>query len=154
MTTLTKILIAIGSVLIIGVLGLLIYNQEQIKNQNIAIQSQIVAQQKLVDGIMRSQSQYASKEDFAAFAKDNGVNLQAIQDNLKTLNSKLVSINVITADSSTQHNVNVPSTNTGPSNPNPIKPTVITCPNGGTVNCPNTDPFGYSSKQQNLVDRK
>ncbi len=150
MTTLTKILIAIGSVITIGILGLLLYNQEQIKNQQTMIQTQIVAQQQLVDGIVRSQSQYASKDDIQHLAEANGINLQAIQDNLAKLNASLVAVNIITTDSNTQNQTNVPSTNTGPSNPNVVKPVTIACPGGGTVNCPNTDPFGYMAKQQNL----
>src|ERR1035441_437138 len=95
----TKILLAIGAVLTLGVLGFVIYTQQQLKSQQTAIQTSIVAQQQLVDGIVRSQSQYASAADLAKFASDNNINLKAIQDNLTTLGSQLSSINVISANS-------------------------------------------------------
>lgn len=144
--TLIKILVGIGAVLTIGILAMILYNQEKIKTQQLAIQSQIVAQQQLVDGIVRSQSQYATKDDINAFAKANDINLKAIQDNLDKLNASVASINVITAGSNGQNGTNLPSTNTGPTNPNP--PTPATCKDG--TPCPNQDPFGYMAKQQNL----
>lgn len=138
---LTKILITIGGILLIGALGFIIYNQVQIKNQQTAIQSSIVAQQQLVDGIVRSQSQYATKEDIAKFASDNNVNLKAIQSNLDSLNAQVASINVFVASSNGQHGTNIPSVKPGPSNPtnpNPVDPK-------------NPDPFGYMKAQQNLA---
>lgn len=150
MTTLTKILIGLGGFMVVLALGYMIYNQEKIKSQQTALQSSIVAQQQLVDGIVRSQSSYASKADIDAFAKDNNLNLQAIQDNLKKLNSQISSINVVTSDSTGQHSTNIASTNTGPSNPKPSVPVVVAC-NGSTATCPNQDPFGYQQKQQNLA---
>jgi hypothetical protein len=150
MTTLGKILIGIGSTIVVLMLGYMIYNQEKIKSQQTALQSSIVAQQTLVDGIVRSQSQYATSADLAKFAADNDLNMKAIQDNLKTLNSQLASINVITATSTGQNTTNVPTTSTGPSNPKPSTPVVVAC-TGGTATCPNQDPFGYQAKQQNLV---
>jgi hypothetical protein len=144
--TLIKILVGIGTVLTIGILALIVYNQEKIKSQQLAIQSQVVAQQQLVDGLVRSQSQYATKDDISAFAKANDINLKAIQDNLDKLSAQVASINVITADSNGQNGTSIPSTNTGPSNPNPT-PTP-TCKDG--TPCPNADPFGYLAKQQNL----
>jgi hypothetical protein len=144
--TLTKIVIAIATIVTFGALAFIIYNQQQLKNQQTAIQTQIVQQQQLVDGIMRSQSQYATAADLAKFASDSNINLKAIQDNLKTLNSSLAAINVITADSNGQNQNNLPSTGTGPANPKP--PTPVACVNG---TCPNQDPFGYQKVQQNLA---
>ena len=60
-------------------------------------------QQTLVDGIVRSQSTYATAADLAKFASDNDVILKAIQSNLTTLNSQLAAINVITVDSTGQN---------------------------------------------------
>lgn len=146
----TKILIVIGTILTLGALAFIIYNQHQLSQQQTAIQTQIVQQQQLVDGIVRSQNQYATKDDMSKFASDNGLNLKAIQDNLSQLNAQLSSINVITADSTGQHNTNLPSTGTGTANPNPTNPVVVSCPNGGTTTCPNQDPFGYQQKEQDL----
>ena len=150
MTLINKILIALGTAISALMLGYMIYNQEKIKTQQALIQTSIVAQQQLVDGIVRSQSQYATAADVAKFAADNNINLKAIQDNLSKLNAQIASINVITADSTGQNHGNLPSTNTGPSNPHPTVPVVVSC-TGGTATCPNQDPFGYQQKQQNLV---
>lgn len=149
--TLTKIIVAIGVIATFGALAFIIYNQQQIKNQQTAIQSQVVAQQQLVDGIVRSQSSYATAAQLAQFASDNQINLQAIQDNLKTLNSSLAAINVVTVDSSGQTNTSQPSSSIGPSNPALPQPTQVTCTPGGTVTCPNTDPFGYQAKEQDFA---
>ncbi len=146
-STLTRILIAVGVIVTLGALAFIIYSQQQLKNQQLAIQTQIVQQQQLVDGIVRSQSQWASKEDLAKFASDNNINLKAIQDNLNQLDAKVSSINVITVSSGGQVASNLPSTSTGSSNPNPTTPS--TCKDG--TPCPNQDPYGYQQKQQNLA---
>lgn len=144
--TLVKFLVAVGAILTIGALGFIIYNQVQIKNQQTAIQTQIVAQQQLVDGIVRSQSQWATKEDINKFAQDSGINLKAIQDNLNGLNAQVTSINVAMTSSQGQVANNLPSTHTGPVNPNPPAP--VPCVNGV---CPNQDPFGYQKAEQDLA---
>lgn len=135
--TLTKILVAIGAILTIGVLGFIVYNQIQIKNQQTAIQTQLVEQKQLVDGIMRSQNQYATKEDIDKFAKDNNVNLSAIKDDLDKLNAQVTSINVVIASSKGQSGTHIPTT-PGPVNPHPVDPN-------------NPDPHGYMKAQQNLA---
>ncbi len=150
MTTLGKILIGIGSTIVVLMLGYMIYNQEKIKSQQTALQSSIVAQQALVDGIVRSQSTYATAADLAKFAADNDINMKAIQANMKTLNDQLASVNVITAVSTGQHTTNVATTSTGPANPKPPAVVTVSC-TGGSATCPNQDPFGYQAKQQNLV---
>jgi Tfp pilus assembly protein PilE len=147
MTLVERIVAGVVAVVAFAALAFIIYNQQQVKKQQTAIQTQIVAQQQLVDGIVRSQSQYATKDDMTQFANANNLNLQAIQSNLAQLNSTLTSINVITAGSTGQTSANLPSTSTGAVNPNPTP--VATCKDGST--CPNTDPFGYQQKQQNLV---
>lgn len=150
MTLVSKILIILGFLIGFGFISYMIYNQEKIKSQQALIQSSIVAQQTLVDGIVRSQSQYATAADLAKFASDNDINMKAIQANMKTLNDQLAAINVITADSTGQNRTNVASTGTGPSNPKPTAPLVVAC-TGGTATCPNQDPFGFQTKQQNLA---
>jgi len=134
--TLVKILVAIGAIALFGTLAFVIYNQIQLKHQQDAIQTQLVEQKQLVDGIMRSQSQYATKEDIDKFAKDNNVNLSAIKDDLAKLNAQVTSINVVIASSHGQHGTHIPTT-PGPVNPNPVDPK-------------NPDPYGYMKAQQNL----
>jgi Tfp pilus assembly protein PilE len=139
--TLTKVLVAIGAVLTIGVLAFIVYTQQQLKAQQTAIQSQLVEQKQLVDGIVRSQNQYATKQDIDKFAKDNNINLNAIKDDLDKLNAQVTSINVVIASSNGQHGTNIPSTPPkpgNPTNPNPVNPN-------------DPDPFGYMKEQQNLA---
>lgn len=135
--TLVKILVAIGAIALFGTLAFVIYNQIQLRHQQDAIQTQLVEQKQLVDGIMRSQSQYATKDDIDKFAKDNNVNLSAIKDDLAKLNAQVTSINVVIASSHGQHGTHIPTT-PGPVNPNPVDPK-------------NPDPYGYMKAQQNLA---
>lgn len=151
MSVATKILIAIGAIVTLGLLGFIVYQQHELKTQQTTIQNSLVAQQQLVDGIMRSSSQYATSADLAKFASDNSINLRAIQDNLKSLNAQLTAINVVSTTSTGQTVGNLPSTSTGPANPNPVTPITETCPGGGTVTCPNTDPYGYQRQEQTFA---
>lgn len=149
--TLTKILVGIGVVVTLGMLGLILYQQHELKTQQTAIQTQITQQQQLVDGIMRSSSQWATKGDLQTFADQNGINLKAIQDNLNQLNSQLASINVVTVDSNGQKQGSLPSSGQGPANPNTPPPTTVACTPGGTATCPSTDPFGYQKAEQDFA---
>lgn len=137
MSLATKILLFIGAVLIVGLLGFIAFKQIEISNRQQAIETQMVAQKELVDNITRSQNTYATKDDIEKFIKDNGVNLQAIQDDLDKLHAEVTAVNTVIVNSKGQHSSNVPTTSTGPSNPNPVDPK-------------NPDPNGYLSKQQNL----
>lgn len=136
--TLTKVLLAIGGIVLFGALAFIIYNQQQIKDRQTAIETQIVAQKQLVDGIVRSQSQYATKDDIDKFAKDNNININAIKDDLEKLNAQVTSINVAIATSQGQHGTNVHTTPGPIVNPNPVDPK-------------NPDPYGYMKQQQTLA---
>lgn len=141
-----KILIALGIILTLGALSFIVYKQIEISNRQRAIETEVVLQKKLADDIVRSQSQFASKKDIEQFAKDQGVNLKIIQDDMKKLHAEIAAVNVVTVISNPQTGNHIPVTNTGPENPNPV---VVKCPDG-TV-CPNADPFGYLKAQQNLT---
>jgi len=148
----TKILIWIGVLVTAGALTFIIYNQVNISKQQAAIQQQVIQQKALVDGLVQSANQYTTKSDLQAFIQQNTGDLKAIQDNLASLGAQLTAANVVTADSNGQKSTNIASTSTGGStNPNPTIPVVETCPNGGTVTCPSTDPFGYDHTQQNFA---
>jgi hypothetical protein len=153
MTILHKILITLGVLALFGAVAFIIYNQSKLAQQQTAIQTQIVAQQQLVDGIARSASQYTTKQDLEKFAQDSNINLQTIQDNLKKLNAQVSSVNVVTTSSTGQTSTNVASTSTGPANPTAPTPSshIIKCPNGGSVTCPDDDPHGYQKAEQVLA---
>lgn len=138
MTLLNKILIILGSMLLLAALGFIIYQQTQIANRQTAIETQMIAQKELADNIMRSQNQYATADQITKFITANNVNLKAIEDDLAKLDAKISSINVVSSHSSGQTGSNIPSTNTGNSNPNPINPA-------------NPDPFNYMKSEQKLT---
>lgn len=148
---LNKILLIVGAIVTACALGLIIYNQVEHKAQLTAIQTQVVQQQQLIDGIVRSQSTYATSTDLAKFASDNNINLKAIQDNLSSLSASLASINVVQANSTAQTTTNQSSTSTGPKNPTtPTTSTTVVC-TGGTATCPNPDPNGFMKAEQQLT---
>lgn len=140
-----KILIVLGVILTAGVLSFIVYKQVEIANRQKAIETEVVLQKKLADDIVRSQNQFATKKDIEQFAKDQGVNLKIIQDDMKKLHAEISAVNVVTVVSNPQNGHHIPVTDVGPVNPNPI---TIKCPDG-TI-CPNADPFGYLKAQQNL----
>ena len=140
-----KILIILGSILIFGLLGFIIYNQKESAQRQLAIEAQIVQQKELVDKIVRSQSEYTSKKDLEEFIKNNGVSLTAVKKDLDKLNAQVEAMNIIIVASNSQRITNLSSSSTGPENPDP--PVVSICKDG--TPCPNADPFGYLRLQQN-----
>lgn len=150
-TTLGKILVFVGMVLIIGLLGFVVYNQHQLATQQTAIQTEQLAQRQLIDGVVRAQTSWATQQDVANLLAANGVNaaaLAAIQSDMSSVKATLTTANVVTVNSQAQNTTNQPSTGTGPVNPKPPQPVVVNCPSGGSVTCPNADPFGFMQAQQ------
>ena len=152
MTLVEKILLWVGIIATVGALSFVIYNQVNNAKQQAAIQQQLIQQKALVDGLVQSSNQYTTKTDLQNFIQQNTGALNAIQQNLNSLGAQLTGANVVTVDSTGQSGNNLPSTNTGGStNPNPVTPVTESCPNGGTVTCPNPDPYGYQTNQQNFA---
>lgn len=146
MSLTTKILIFLGSTILVGALAFIIYTQIQISKKQTAIETSMVEQKALVDGIVRSQSSWATRADVEKFIKDNNVNLKAIQEDLDKLHAEVTAVNTVVTNSLGQTGTNIPSSGTGGSNPTP--PPVHTCPDG--TPCPDTDPYGYQAKTQLL----
>jgi len=142
----TKILLIVAGVLVFGALSFTIYKLVENSNRQTAIETSMVAQKDLLDGIVRSQSQYTTKADLDKYITDNNINLKTIQSDLDKLNAAVVAVNIIVSASNAQIGNHIPSSGTGPANPNPTTPT---CPDG-TV-CPNADPFGYMQAEQDLA---
>lgn len=137
MTLLTKILIWAGAITIVGALSFIIYKQIDISRRQEAIEQNVVLQKQLVDGIVRSQASWATREDVESLIKNSGLNLKAIQKDLDKLHADVSTINMAVATSQGQRGNNIP-TIPGPTvNPNPVDPA-------------NPDPFGYSKQQQTL----
>lgn len=151
MSTTAKVLIFIATILALGGMGVIIYNQINISKQQQAIQDQVIQQKALVDGLVQSANSYTTKQDLNNFIQQNTGDLKAIQDNLSSLGASITAANVVTANSQGQVATNVASTSTTPSGVKPTVPIVVGCPGGGTVTCPNSDPFGYQANQQTLA---
>lgn len=134
MTIVEKILVSMLAVLVIGALVFIIYKQNEISVRQQAIETQVVSQKDLVDGIVRSQSQWATKDDLDKWITSGGVNLKAIQDDLSKLHAEVTAANVISVISSGQNVHNVKSSGIGAVNP------VTTT----------TDTYGYLAKAQLL----
>lgn len=137
MSLTTKILIWLGVIILVGALGFIIFKQIENSNRQDALNTQMVQQQQLLDNITRSSAQWTTKDDMDKFITSNGMNLKVIQDDLDKLHADITAANAVVVVSQGQHVGNLPTTNTGPSNPSPIDPK-------------NPDPYGYMGKQQNL----
>src|SRR5713226_5052977 len=151
MSITVKVLIFVGTTLILGMMGVIIYNQVNISKQQQAIQQQVVQQRALVDGLVQSANSYTTKKDLDNFIQQNTNDLKAIQSNLNSLGASITAANTVIANSKGQVADNLPSTGTGTTNPDTTNSTSVSCPNGGSVNCPSTDPFGYQHTQQKFA---
>ena len=144
----TKIILIVIAILIFSSVGFVVYKSYAISQQQNAINKSMVAMQQLQNDIIRSQSNFASKDDLNAFAKQNDINLSTIEKDLDGLGATITGINQITVNSNGSNETNVISTSSTPNNNKEPAPTVE-C-NGQTINCPTTDPNGYYSNIQSL----
>lgn len=135
---------------LVGLTGVVVYEEIRICKQQDAINSQVVQQKQLIDGITRSQLQFATKDGLDQLAKDNNLNLKAIQDDLATYHAEIKAINILKSNSNGYVGSNIKSTDIAKSNNALPTPIIESCPNGGSVNCPIQDQFGYLANQQNL----
>lgn len=132
-----KILVWIVCSLAVGAFWFIIYKQMENSKRQTSIEQNIILQKQLVDGIVRSQASWATRDDVEKLIKNNGINLKAIENDLGKLNATLTTINVAVATSNRQHSTNVPTISGPTINPNPVDPT-------------NPDPYGYMQQQQTL----
>lgn len=143
---LNKILIYVGAVAILCGVGFLLFKQNELSRRQEQIQASIVEQKALLGDIMRSGSRYGTTQELEEFISKHGLNILNLKEDLKKLDSKINSGNVIVVDSSGQTQTDIPSTSVGPENPDgkvltdQLKYDMSIC-----------DPFGYLSRQQNLT---
>lgn len=138
MTLLNKILIALLATIVITAFAFIIYQQHEMKTMQTQITASVVAQQTLLDGITRSQAQYATKADLDAFAAANNVSLTQIEKNVDALGATITGMNQITVNQGPVVGTNLPSSSTTPDAPT----------TGATTT--NNDPYGYQKNIQNL----
>lgn len=140
------VLVVIGFIIVVTGLGIIAYNQHQIEKRQEAIEKGIVGQKELVDKIVRSQNQYATKKDIESFANENKVNVNAIKKDLSKLDADLTSINKVKVISTGVSVKEVKSTSTGEKNPQPpLKE--LECKDG---KCENPDKYNYLEKEQKI----
>lgn len=145
MTTFQKTLTALGIILTLGLLSFSIYQQKQNSDKQDAIEKQVTLQKELNDKIVRSQSEYATKNDLENFIKSGNLDLKTIQSDLNKLSATINSANKVIINSGGTKSDHLASTSTETNNPNSSLPVC----KDGTV-CPNVDPFGYLKNQQKL----
>lgn len=149
MQTKWKVAIVATIVATIAALAFIIKYQHDMLQRQYAIEKSVVEMKLLQDGIVRSESKYATKDDIERFAKDRGLELKPIKDDLKKLDAELKGVNSLLARTPGRVVVGVPSTSTTP-RPDAPEPPKAKCPDGSSVECPNQDEFGYLSSKQNL----
>lgn len=138
MSTKAKVWTIIGVVALICLLLLIVKYQYDIIQRQKAIERSFVEQKELADGIMRSQSSYATKKDIENYAKDIGLNLKPIKDDLNKLNADIKSINTVRIITPGETIIHKESTRIiERDNPEPIDPN-------------NPDPHGYMQSNQKL----
>jgi hypothetical protein len=148
MTLLTKIILIVSGVVVFGAVGFIIYQQIEMRKMQTAINESVIAQKQLVDGIVRSQATYASKDDLNNFAKQNGLDLNDLKNDLSSLNATITGVNHVNVGSGGVIQTNVGSTSTTP-DAHPTTAPTVTC-DGKQIPCPNADPYGYASNVQHL----
>lgn len=138
--------VIVGLVLLIIGLLFVVKTQYDISTRQAAIEKSVVEMKQIGDGIVRSQAQYATKDDLEKFGKELDINLDLIQKDLDKLGAEIQSINTVLASTPGYHGSGLPSTGTTPGDntlPNPVP-----CPPGGV--CPDPDPYGYMTNTQIL----
>jgi len=126
----------------------LIYKNHEMTVRQQSIENELVSSKELLGNILRSSSQYASKEDIDSLAKLYDVNIKSIQKDLDRVGGKVEAINVYVTSSkgSKQSDLSSDSsTKNDKTNPNPT----VNC-NGKEINCPNPDTYGYLQSSQKL----
>lgn len=136
-----KILLGFGGAVVLSLLLVVAKLEWDARQQRASLEKSMVEMKELADGIVRNQSKFVSNDDLNKFAKDLGLNLDAVRDDLKTLGAQVQGISSVMAASRGYHGGNLPSDHTTPGGPGSGPPT---CPDN-TV-CP--DPYGYLSHSQ------
>ncbi len=141
MTSLSKFLISFLAIVIASSLAFIIYKQVEIDKRQKAIESSIISQKEIGDGIVRSMSQYASAKDIESIIKKNGVNLDKINKDLENIDSKIDSINITVSRSSGYSSGNQSSSGSSVITTDPPTETITDC-KGNVVTCI-SDPNNY-----------
>ena len=141
----TKIALIIGAVVfLISLLAAVKYQHDLLQKQN----DTLTEMKELKDNWVRGQTQVVTKKELEDLAKS--LNIEQINKDLEKLGAKIDGIAITVASSSGYHGTDLGSTGTIHRENPGTNVTTIPCPNGGVVNCPTQDPFGFLSAEQRL----
>lgn len=132
----TKTLIAGAVLLVIAVLAFIVKIQYDTIERLKAIETSVVESKNIGNGIVRAQSSYVTQAELERLLKEQGLSIDAIKKDLKTLGADVQGIHTVTVVTPGYHGTDLPTSNTTP-NPNPPDP-----------NQPLQDPNHYFSNQQ------
>lgn len=145
-TNKTKFAVIAATVIVILCMAFIIKRQhDSIKSQEAMMEKTMVEFRELKDGSVRSQAQYT--KDLEAWAKQNKIDLAPIQKDIADLDAKMIGISTLLTSTPGYKGTNLSSSSQVP-RPSGPGPQIITCPPGGSVECPDT--FGYGSNAQVL----
>ncbi|MFA5758414.1 MAG: hypothetical protein WC942_03430 [Clostridia bacterium] len=113
-----KTIIICSSVFIIMFLLFIVKTQYETIERLKTIETSMVGYKDLGDGLIRSQSGYATKKDLESIIKEQGIALQDVKKDLKVLGADLKGIQYVKVYSTGYVGSNIGSTETTP-NPNP-----------------------------------
>lgn len=145
---LNKVLLFLAFCFTVFSICFLLYKQHEIASRQSAIENQVVLSKDLLDNIVRSSSQYASKEDIENISKLYDVNIKTIKSDLDKVGGKIDAINIVVTSSYAQKKSNIPSTGTV-KNDSKKEEVQVEC-NGAYIKCPNPDKYGYLDSGQVL----
>lgn len=136
MTWQNKILISLAALLVIvGFVAIIKYQHDTIEKQR-NIETSLIEMKHLAEGITRAQSQYATPKDIENFAKEIGIKLDPIRDDLKNLGADVKTVQQIKVITQGYSATGLPSDTSVAKNP--TEPTVT------------EDKFGYLKASQVL----
>jgi hypothetical protein len=126
---------------VIGVVAFIIKQQYDIFTQLKKIETTVILTKDLSDGLIRSQSSYISKSDLEKLIKSNNINLDAINKDLETLQSKIKAIQITEIKTPGYEANNIPSSYV-------VKKPAVKPNDNAPVQTVVADPFGYNENTQ------
>lgn len=108
------VLISLSAITVIGTLLFIIKVQYDSITRLKAIESSIIETKNLGEGIVRSQSSYATKKDLENIIEDQKINLDKIKKDLEVFGATVKGVNTVKVISSGYSGTNLPSTEAKP----------------------------------------
>lgn len=132
----TKTGITGAILLVIAVLIFIVKVQYDTIERLKTIETSVVESKNIGNGIVRAQSSYVTQSELERLLKEQGLSIDAIKKDLKTLGADVQGVHTVSVVTPGFNGTNLPTTHTTP-NPNPIDP-------GQSFK----DPNGYLKNQQ------